>query len=450
MFLEGIIEQLAKDPTAQVDHVYVIPMEKFVYKRGGRWRLEEPVRKDGIINFLIEQQGPQPDPAVVKQIIDRIEDRNFIRVFGHGMAPWEPTLYGPPGALQLNTWVQPVLKPAKGEYPRIRRLLEWLTADDAAGIEWLMHWMAAKVQDPSFVPKVATVFSTQQGGGKGTLAVIMRHMLGFENTGVVQSEVLNSKFNASWAGKLFILADEVLSRDNYKDQSNVLKVLIDGNEISVEAKHVNNRFVKSQLAWMFASNDDVAPVMLESGDRRYSVFANHKELPADYVTMLNGFFKADRVTPTASFEAEIAALCYDLVRLSVDRKLIAKPHGNQARADLVDASLDNHQQFYQEVNECGIESMIEHLDWDVAEFSEGRARWDFGARGISKQIVYDAYVAFCERTNGRPLKFRRFCAGMNHQARPWKSDRIYVTIKGKGRKESVYIIPPPPPESAAA
>lgn len=433
-----VVALLANDPSAQRRIAYIIPMEAFVYKRDGSWCLDEPVHEKGIVNYLITT-GETPDEA------ERIlRERDYLCVFGHEMAPWRPAVFasGRDNHMMLNTWVMPSLVPAAGEYPSIRRVIEWLTDGDEAGERWLMHWMGAKIQNPTFVPKVAAVFATQQGGGKGTLAFLMRQMLGPENTAIVQGEELKNKFNQRWATKLFVLADEVLSRDNYKDQSNRLKVLIDGNEIEMEAKYANQKAVKSKLAWMFASNDDVTPVLLEANDRRYSVFANHKDLPDGYAAALNGLFRADRVTPTAAFQAEIAAFCWDLLRLKVDYRLIARPHGNAAREDSIEASRTGHQAFFAHVEEFGLDDLIAaavHRDYLL---EPAKARWDPAVGDIDAGLLYAAYVHYCGRTGTKALKMGNFGAAAKNRPRPFE----YVRRKIKGKLIGHYHIPPPRPD----
>ena len=440
------------------DIAFVIPLEKFVYKHRGAWNVTTPVGERGIKAFLVDAGWR------VEDVNRKLKEFDFVRVYGHDMAPGKGELYLDEETQRpmLNTWVRPPLQPVQGEYARIRRVLEWLTKGDEGGIRWLTHWMALKIQNPELVPKVAVVLATQQGGGKGTLAFLMRQMLGDANTAIVKREELGNKFNKRWIDKLFVLGDEVLSNESLKDISNLLKVLIDGNEIELEGKGEHQRAINNRLAWMFASNDRIAPVVLEKGDRRYSVFSNHDPLPSDYVDMLNTSFEADRKTPTPDFAAEISAFFYDLLHLEVDRTLVRMPYKNEAREALIQANRPTQELFIEHVNEVGLQDMLTALADQKSSRSmkspeELLREWNIGAdeidntdgvAGIAASAVYECYQEYCRQTGGKPLKQVRFATAVRNSELPWAYHRPWVArLK---RQVGVYVLPKPTVKNPAA
>ena len=405
-------------PLALNTFAFIIPQEKFCYRKGGRWAINELVSKEGILNHLLAV-GWDSEAAIAC-----LKNREYPKVHGAEIAPNEgETFFDDSGLEYLNTWVPPTLTPEPGEYPTIERIINRLTNHDERGAEWLCHWLALKVQQPAIVPKVAVVFTTKPAGGKGTLAMIMRLLLGPENCEVIESGALESRFNARWARKLFVLADEVLTSESYKDVSNRLKVLIDGDTIELEGKGENQITVRNRLAWMFASNDDVAPVIVEEGDRRYSVFANHDPVPAEWKTELNGCFEVDRRTPTAAFMAEIRAFYHDLLHLEVDRALVAAPYENADRRELIEANLPGHRMFFQYVDDVGIDGLLEravaHGDWTL---TRNRDEWDHKEAGLSAQMVYACYVQYCRDQGAKPLKSNRF--GVAARKHGWRKERV--------------------------
>jgi hypothetical protein len=411
---------------------FVIPLEKFVYRRDGAWNFAEPVGKEGIRHHLL---AARMDEDLVDETLRK---RQYLMVYGQDLAPnQKPIFKSAEGKFYINTWVPPELQPVAGKYPRIQSVLNHLTKKDPEGIRWLKHWMAWKVQNPTLVPKVAVVLATQQGGGKGTLAFCMRAMLGFANTAIVKREELGNKFNSRWIGKLFVLGDEVLSNDSIKDVSNLLKILIDGNEIEVEGKNKDQRAITNKLAWMFASNDKIAPLVLERGDRRYSVFTNHDPLSDEYRELLNTSFEADRKTPTPAFAAEMAALYHELLHTEVDRTFVSMPYSNGAREDLIEANLPMHELFMQYVNDVGIDGVIKEVAERDYSFGPNKATWDFGDKGVAVSAVYRCYVDYCKHTGGKSLKLNRFCAAVKNADVPWNYDRVPF---GK-LKVGVYVLP---------
>lgn len=318
----------------------------------------------------------------------------------------------------LNTWSRPVLEPAgepttAADYPTIAAVLDHVTDHDPAGRTWLEHWFAYKVQNPGALMKVAVSISTKPGGGKGTLAYAMQQMLGPDNCYVIEGSRLGNKFNVQWADKLFVLADEVKSAENTVDISQQLKTFIDSNTIEVEGKGENQRAQKNRTAWMFASNDRVSPVVVEHGDRRYTVFANHAELAPEYVAQLNTSFGPDRTTPTPAFLLELRAFYRYLLDLPADRDLVSRPHQNAHRQELITASQSSHDAFHEYVRDFGIDGLLaEVLLYDNGALTSTRAEWDFGAKGLATAVLYRCYTHWCRQSGHRPLKLVKFGVAM--------------------------------------
>lgn len=425
------------------DFAYLIPAEKFVYKSRGVWNLHEPVGKDGISNHLLEA-GWTPDA-----INTVLKGRQYMRVYGADLIPGEPPVYADQDKkFYLNTWQAPTLTPEPGAYPRIQRVLEWITHGDPLGQLWLMSWMAFKVQNPAVVPKVAVLITTEPGAGKGTLAFLMRQMLGPANCATIKREELENHFNSRWIGKLFVLADEVISKDNQKEISEMLKVFIAEDAVECEGKYQNQREVKNRLAWMFASNDKTAPLTIDRNDRRYSVFSNHDVLEDGYAQMLRSCFEADN-SPTKDFIPEMRGFYHELLHMQVDRHYVATPYENESRALLIEANKPTHELFCEAVDEAGIDGLldfiVQHTDFHLAKT---RSEWDFGEAGIATQVLHRCYVEFCKRVGGRPLKVNKFGSALHNHRPSWPFVRLQVPGT-TNRRVYCYKVRRKPPELRA-
>lgn len=418
-----------------VKFAYLVPRERFIYKVSGKWKLDALVGKEGIRHVLQDLGNDLPTTATI------LRQRTYLRVYGAEMIPKAPAVFtNPEGRLFINTWEPPILQPIEGQYPRIERVINFLTNGDEAGANWLIQWMAAKVQSPTFVPKVAIVFSTEQGGGKGTLAFVMRQILGPGNCAVVKPGELGNRFNKRWVDKLFALGDELFARDDVDVVAEKLKVLIDGDELELEAKGVDQVAVRNRLAWMIASNNKVAPILVERHDRRYTVFANHDKLDPDYQAMLVGCFEADRMTPTPDFSKEIAAFWFDLLKVQVDRLLITRPYENEARANLIEASLSGMELFLKHVGEHGVNDLVtatlENGGWQLAS---SRKEWDFGKDGMATEVLFKCYEKFCKDAGARPLKRNRFGVALQNNRPKWEKTR---NTAPSGRRVQCNVVPP--------
>jgi len=427
--------QMLSDLTANPIVVYSVPHEGYIIRTPkGRWMTKNAVNLTTAVVHMCSQGWP------AKEARAYVRDAELLpKVHGFDLRPNQPQLFQyEDGTTWLNTWVPPTVIPTPGEFPVIERVISWMAKDDAHGAAWLVNWMAYKVQNPMAVPKVAVVFATAPGAGKGFLARVLSEILGTENCAVVKQHELENRFNSRWVQKLFVLGDEILSSDNTKDISNYLKILIDGNDLELEAKGVDQITIKSKLAWMFASNDKISPVILESNDRRYSVYTNHTDMPEDYKAALRECFEIDRTTCTPAFEKEIAAFAEFLLRWAVDANMLMTPFANTDRAELIEANKPSYETFFDELEREGLDGMVgttgkySGIDGLPGERSE----WDFGDKGILCLALYKLYQKHCRDTGARSLKRNKF--GHAVKNRGWTRAQLY-----RSKKSTVWVYVPP-------
>lgn len=424
--------------------VFSIPHEKWIYRVGKAWDISNPVKKLGAEMHLVSLGWP----AIQAHMFMKMPDVH-VSVHSIDMRPNEgPVCEDEHGRLVLNLWAPPTLVPKAGPFPTIERAIDHVTAGDAVGKTWLIHWLARKVQQPEVVPKVAAIFSTSQGAGKGFLARVVSEILGPENCAIVKQHELASNFNKRWVRKLFVLGDEVISNENIKDISQLLKILVDGGELELEGKYENQTAVRSRLAWMFASNDHISPLALEGSDRRYTFFSNFDAVDPEYTTALNACFEADRVTVTPAFREEIAGFADYLHSVAVDLALVSRPHHNAARETLIESNMQSHETFCAEVREHGFYVLYEDMrreDLSISDDDKRRNEWDFGENGIATWMLYKTYRHYCKRTGQYPLRLNKFGGALKNHAR-WVPTTNSVDLANragdkKARQVRCYVVP---------
>lgn len=398
---------------------YLIPAEAFVFKMGPRWCFETPVGKSGIEHWLLDQ-GLSPEE--VKTVLS---ERLYHRVMGSDILPGEPEIAEVEGVKYINVWVPPSLMAKEGEYPNIERILGRLTGDDEAGMEWLCHWLAFKIQNPALIPRVAVVFATVPGAGKGTLYRILQEMLGKDNCANIQKDALDSNFNSHWAQKLLVLADEVIGSEHANDTSQKLKIFIDSASITLEGKGKDQRIVKNRLAWIFASNDTISPINLEEGDRRYTVFSNHEPLDNDYKEFINGLFERDRDTLTPRFRREIQAFYYELLHLDVDFDLVKSPYKNKAKEAIVNASASTQDLFFEEMAARGLGPIIKKVgNYGDYQFMASPRTWLTPEGYADLDALYRVFTAYARCIGGRAIKQNRFLAALSNHRPAWSPHEV--------------------------
>jgi hypothetical protein len=402
------------EPAAAPEPVlaYVAPWDKYVYRTGARWRSDRPLSKtaataylktSGAITRALEQFDRET--AIGEAIV---ETRSLpvhplcVITYGVDCIPGNADLVtvDANGEMVINTWAPPTVEARAGEWPNLRRVIDYLTSSsdgvpDPEGAEWLIHWMAAKVQNPAFTLLTSPVIHGPPGGGKNTIARALMEALGVENCAIIGQESLESDFNAHYATKLFVFADECIPARGIRDLSGKLKAAITGEWLTLNAKGVQQTRVRNRLAWMFASNSD-NPISIEPDDRRYSVFSNRVPITDEYRDFLRAFWHPTHANePSDWFWEEIAAFRHDLETMEFDRMLVRTPHRNEARSQVIEANLSSTDAFAREVEQVGFTNLLELLGGG-AVCPMSRQRDKSAPTGYTAHCVFLLYKAWCE------------------------------------------------------
>jgi Family of unknown function (DUF5906) len=178
---------------------------------------------------------------------------------------------GPAGVLNLYDGLAVEPDPTK-PWPETEAFVRDVICGGDTGLnEWVLNWVAAKVQSPLARAETAlALVSPQQGTGKGTFAKMLIDLFGPRHSmRATKKEHLFGRFNSRLEGALLVFSDEAMfGRDpGIKGE---FKALITEPTITVEAKFQKPREVRNTMAMLIASNE-LAAVPLDPGDRRATV-----------------------------------------------------------------------------------------------------------------------------------------------------------------------------------
>jgi hypothetical protein len=162
------------------------------------------------------------------------------------------------------------VEPAEGDcrlyFEHIRNNI--CSADDEL-YDYIIHWMADAIQNPSSRPGVALAIRGQQGVGKGVFVNMFARLFGPHFIQVTQSSHLVGNFNGHQKDKLLVFADEAFWAGN-KQAEGVLKGLVTEDTLSIEMKGVDVGQFPNFIRLILATNNDwVVPASAEQ--RRFVV-----------------------------------------------------------------------------------------------------------------------------------------------------------------------------------
>jgi len=292
------------------------------------------------------------------------------------------------------------------------------SADDEL-YEYVIHWMADAIQNPSTRPGVALAIRGQQGVGKGVFVNTFARLFGPHFIQVTQSNHLVGNFNGHQKDKLLVFADEAFWAGN-KQAEGVLKGLVTEDTLSIEMKGVDVGQFPNFIRLILATNNEwVVPASAEQ--RRFVVIDA----------------SAARMQDTAYFGAVIqqmengglAALMHHLQSLDLEGVNLRKIPQTDALADQKLRSLDSVAAW---LFSCLDNGGIEEVDTNTTTHF-----WDWPETyGTTK--MYNAYIGYCKRV------------GQSHPVRDTvfgKAIIKYVPSIAKRReggknRQHVYLLPP--------
>ena len=276
------------------------------------------------------------------------------------------------------------LEPKAGDVGPFLGLVRHLTsrasdnADEADEImHWLLCWLAYPLQHKGAKLRNSVVMHGDEGAGKNFMFDVIAQIYGKYGALVGQDE-LEDKFNDWRSCKLFVVGDEVSSRQELVHNKNRLKSLITSPTVQINPKGLPRREEANHMNIAFLSNE-VMPLALDNTDRRYLVIYTPPALDREFYRALGRWQVNGGVAALYEF-----LLTYPLA----DYDPFAPAPMTAAKQDLIDMNRKSPELFW--------------LAWSGAELR--LPYWP-----CSNDQAYRAYLKWCQRTGERfPLKLNMF------------------------------------------
>ncbi len=150
-----------------------------------------------------------------------------------------------------------------------------LASGDEALVDYMIQYDAHVLQYPGIKPGVCTVFTGEQGSGKGTWALLHEGLIGREYFAMYSDiDMVVGKFTSGLSRKLIIVLDEAISFQMF-EKSNALKSLITETTHKIERKGQDAFTEHSYIRFVTNTNDE-NPVKVSNTDRRHIIIKTTK------------------------------------------------------------------------------------------------------------------------------------------------------------------------------
>ena len=246
----------------------------------------------------------------------------------------------PPAAGKLNLFRGFGMVPAAGPCEQQLRLLHFLCGEDDRVFEWVLKWTAYPLQHPGAKMRTAIVMSGKEGTGKNLFFGTVRDFYGTHG-GVITQRQLESDFQGSFSAKLFIVANEVVSRQEMRHHVGFLKNLITEPEIWINRKNRDERCEANHINLVFLSNE-LQPLQISPDDRRYMIIKTPPSQPEEFYQAV--------LAELANGGA--AALMHYLLHLDLgDFNPHTKPIETAAKRDLIELGMNAPQLLWRDIHD---------------------------------------------------------------------------------------------------
>jgi len=236
--------------------------------------------------------------------------------------------------------------------------------------DYIMQWLAAKIQDPTFRGTGLVMVTPTQGIGRTTFCNMVRTMIGMEHTTNVPFDTLTggSEFN-DWADKLLVIIDEAKeSSDIRKNQEgyNKLKQQIDttSSMTRLNRKHMGVVNVQNNSSFIVCTNYGNG-VAIDKNDRRLMVITN-PVIPRSpqFFTDLNVHLKRTDPDGIPTWARHFVRY---LLTLTPDMNLLSRALNTVGKQQLVEAAMSLPERGVEALERYCIDKGIRYITTSMAK-----------------------------------------------------------------------------------
>jgi hypothetical protein len=271
--------------------------------------------------------------SVGRKAADEFFNSPYRKVIFRRNVVFDPTIKKTPvGFVNLYRGIK--LKPEKGECKRLLDILFHLCERNDEVFQWVLSWIAYPLQHPGAKLMTAVVIHGREGAGKNLFWTAIQRIYG-EYATIISQKNLESGFNGWASRKLFIVGNEVISRQEMFHVKGAMKDYITGDVWYINEKNIAERIEANRANFTFFSNF-LQPVAPDKDDRRYLVLWTPPKQSKEYYKAVAN--ERDNGGTEALYHY---LLNYDLG----DFNEYTEPLMTEAKMDLVELSMKSDERF---------------------------------------------------------------------------------------------------------
>jgi len=271
-FLDGPTYEIEVDPVQLAvarlnDEVCFVRKGSFIAEvDNGNILSVNQFEKGNYANRVVWTMGEHPKRIYIAKEWKESNVRRTVAEVGY--SPGDDIYFKEDGVEKFNMWRDDGVGAVEGNVHPWLDLIENNIPDPELR-HWIISWFAYGIQNPGVKILSCIFIYGDPGVGKNRLLDPFRAIYG-RNCIFISNDELESKFNASYAAKQFVVANELMRTRESSKINRILKVLITEPKLPFHAKGKDPVDIYNHINFVAISNDtDAMPI--DEKDRRMCV-----------------------------------------------------------------------------------------------------------------------------------------------------------------------------------
>ncbi len=261
---------MSKVNNNNIDSEALEEKSKKLLRIGGRWfkKAIDPVTHQEALfditpKMIIDDEGKEIGNLILKMAPKYLAQTNI-----PSHLDYHESIDNGYGELFYNIYKPLSNTPTEGEWQHIEKLLRHIFQEQ---YEMGLDYLQILYEQPLHPLPVLLLVSNETGTGKSTFCKFLNAVF-CENALPLTPEIVESRFNSYWIGKLLGYIEEQADDSNERKKQNAkVKNIVTAETLPAEKKGKDPTLAFNFLKILICSNDECTPVKIDPNDTRYWV-----------------------------------------------------------------------------------------------------------------------------------------------------------------------------------
>lgn len=241
-----------------------------ILRIGGKWykKATDPVTHQEALFDITPRMVIDDEGKEIGNLILKVAPKYLAKTNIPSHIDYHESIDNGDGELFYNIYKPLPHSPAEGEWQHIEKLLHHIFQEQ---YEMGLDYLKVLYERPLHSLPVLLLVSDETGTGKSTFCKFLNAMFS-ENALPLTPEIVESRFNSYWVGKLLGYIEEQADDSNDRKKQNAkVKNIVTAETLPEEKKGKDPKLAFNFLKIVICSNDEYTPVKIDPNDTRYWV-----------------------------------------------------------------------------------------------------------------------------------------------------------------------------------